>query len=179
MTKIDLLTREDLLKHVENIDKETKQYCISDCVSCWDTKDLWMYRPHALIDENNELLCVVFWSVENVGLEQIVYVQRLFTPIKHRNKGHFTTLIGEVYKDFFDIGFKHMKLFIKKNVAIYKELNFVSLFNTKDGEYEFCMQPILFNELKKNNEIVAKNGVAGFFSPPIVEYIEDIKQKYT
>lgn len=186
MLKTTRLTKEELLKYIENIDEESKQYCLNDCITCWDSKDLWLYKPIALINENDELLSVIFWSfdyIDNPGLfvedSSIAYIQRLFTPLKHRNKGYFTFLILELYRELFDAEIRYVKLFIKKNVNIYKELNFVSLFDTKDGEYEFCMQPILFNELKRNNEIVAKNGLTGFFSPTILEYIEYIKLKYT
>lgn len=177
--KLEYVSRDELLKLVSEIDDETKTYCIDDCIKCWDDKKLWGQYPFALLSDEGELLSVVFYSAEQYMQNyNIAYIQRLFTPLKHRNKGYFSHLITQLHTMFFDLNFDFIQMFIDKKVSVYRKLNFKTLFDTRDCKYEFCLHPVFHNNIKKNNELVIKEGIYNFYSIDILQYIEHKITKY-
>lgn len=176
-SNIKLLERQELVTLVQDIDTETKDYCIDDCIKCWDEKNLWGHRPWGLVIDG-KLKSVIFWNLEVVDDQQVAYIQRLFNPVEARGKGHFTQLLTELYKALFDNNYRFVKLFMDKKVALYQRLNFTSLFDTRDQKYSFCLQPMLSFDLKLNNVIVAQNGVHTFYTKGVMDYIESQIIKY-
>ncbi|NBP03730.1 MAG: hypothetical protein EBU90_27255 [Proteobacteria bacterium] len=170
--------RHNLLDLTENIDSETKDYCVNDCIKCWDEKQLWDDSPPVTLQKAGELLSVIFWSTEIVNGEKVVYIQRLFTPKEHRQKGYFTMLLRQLHYEQFDKGYRFIKMFIDRQVKVYKDLNYVSVFDTRDGKYAFCLQPMLCWDLKNSNTIVARGHLYDFYSRPVIEYIETQIIKY-
>jgi hypothetical protein len=183
------VTRLEYINLVEGIDKETKEYAINDCLKCWDDKRLWQptnlpSSPVVMLNDEGELLSVIFPCTEIVHNEEslvmakIAYIQRLFTPKKFRKQGNFTKLLSCYYEHLFDTHYAYIKMFIDKEIELYKHLNFHGLFDTKDGKYSFCMQPIVHQNMIKNNNLVAKEKLENFYQPSIIQYIDKMKAKY-
>lgn len=177
---IKTLNKQQLLDYSKQFDSETLAYCIDDCIATWDRKNLWFYNPpRALIDEGqDQLLSVIFYSTELWLNARVAYVQRLFTPVKHRNHGHFSKLITNLYEELFDKHYKFIKMFTVKTAGVYHTLNFTTLFDTRDQKYSFCLQPIVYQNMKINNQLVASNGPYGFYSKSIMQYIETQIKEY-
>lgn len=184
------ISRDELLKLVENIDDETKDYCINDCIKCWDEKKLWdvpeteenCSLPVAMLNNEEELVSIIFHSniygYNTKMLTKIAYIQRLFTPKKFRNKGNFSKLLTILYSCLFEFGYNYTQLFIDDKVTVYKKLNFVTLFDTKDKKYRFVLQPIIHGNMLDNNRIIAKENVYNFYPEYIREYISKQEEKY-
>lgn len=169
------ITRTELLDYSNNFDEETKQYCLNDCIKTWDDKNLWEFKPIAFINDNNELVCIIFYNyIQN---NNIMYIQRLFTPLKFQKKGYFTNLLTLLYEQAFNYGCKFIQMFIKPSIGIYKQLNFIPLFDTVSG-YQFCLTPVLCRDLQHNNQLVVLNKTCNFYNECMQEYINTIRQKY-
>ena len=193
--KVIRIGRDELLKLVENIDDETKDYCINDCIKCWDEKKLWdvpkteenclenCSLPVVMLNSEGELLSVIFQSniygYDTKILTKIAYIQRLFTPKKFRNKGMFSKLLNILYGCLFEVGYNYIQLFIDDKITVYKKMNFQPLFNTKDKKYWFVLQPILHKNMSDNNRITARENIYNFYPPYILEYINEKEEKYS
>lgn len=171
------INREELIKLAQTFDVETKDYCLNDCIPTWDNKGLWKHYPPYALEVDGQLVSFTFLSTKQTGTSNIVYIQRVFTPQQFRKRGYFTELLCQIYSKFFNIGYNYIQLFHKPSVKLYKELNFMSVFQTLDG-YEFCLQPIICNDLKFNNQLIASNKTCKFYTDDDMKYIESMKKIY-
>lgn len=177
-------TENYITKLAEQFDDETKNYYFNDCLINYNNKSATTaFEFYGLVDDYGEVLTVFIISTSCLfdinmrSIDRVAYIERCFTPLKHRCKGYFTLSLSMLHNLYFNRGYNYIKMYMDKNVKVYNKLNFARLFDTKDGKYTFCLQPLIHRDFYKNNTLTAKEGVYNFYTDQALQYITNMQSK--
>ena len=174
------LDRNDCLELAKALDEETRAYLVDDCIATWDRKDLWFFKPVALVNDERMIVCVMFSNIEECSNgESILYIQRVFTIPEFRQKGYFRMIFNNVYEKAFKQGVNYLKLFVDKGAyKAYKAMKFIMDEKTQDGKYYFIFIPMIHTTLEYNNFLNSLSPKAYFLSDSAKEFYVEMLGKY-
>jgi hypothetical protein len=174
------LNRENCLQLAETLDKETRAYLVDDCIATWDRKDLWFFKPVALVNDEKIIVSVMFANVEECSNgEAILYIQRVFTISDFRQKGYFRQILSAIYEKNFKKGCRYLKLFVDKDAyKAYKAMKFIMEEKTQDGKYYFVFIPMIHTTMEYNNFLNSLSPKSYFLSDSAKEFYLEMQRKY-
>lgn len=174
------LDKNDCLKLAQALDEETKAYLVDDCIATWDRKDLWFFKPVALVNDERMIVSVMFANVEECSNgETILYIQRVFTIPEFRQKGYFRQIFSAIYEKYFKKGCRYLKLFVDKDAyKAYKAMKFIMEEKTQDGKYYFVFIPMIHTTMEYNNFLNSLSPKSYFLSDSAKEFYLEMQRKY-